>query len=92
MTTNFHTKSLFGFNRPRLSNPEIDQMLDQAAAMTAEGPRMELYKKIQRTLFEQADAYPLVDQVTIVGLRKDVKGYRFNVVTFPILYDVSLEK
>ena len=53
---------------------------------------MELYKKIQRALFEQADAYPLVDQVTIVGLRKDVKGYRFNVVTFPILYDVSLEK
>ena len=30
--------------------------------------------------------------MTIVGLRKDVKGYRFNVVTFPILYDVSLEK
>ena len=27
MTTNFHTKSLFGFNRPRLSNPEVDQML-----------------------------------------------------------------
>jgi peptide/nickel transport system substrate-binding protein len=92
MTTNFHTKSLFGFNRPRLSNPEIDQMLDQAAAMTAEGPRMELYKKIQRTLFEMAAAYPLVDQVTIVGARKEVKGYRFNVVTFPILYDVSLEK
>ena len=92
MTTNFHTKSLFGFNRPRLSNPEIDQMLDQAAAMTAEGPRMELYKKIQRTLFEMAAAYPLVDQVTIVGVRKEVKGYRFNVVTFPILYDVSLEK
>src|SRR6266581_2356641 len=92
MTTNFHTKSLFGFNRPRLSNLEIDQMLDQAAAMTAEGPRMELYKKIQRTLFEMAAAYPLVDQVTIVGVRKEVKGYRFNVVTFPILYDVSLEK
>ena len=92
MTTNFHTKSLFGFNRPRLSNPEIDQMLDQAAAMTAEGPRMELYRKIQRTLFEMAAAYPLVDQVTIVGVRKEVKGYRFNVVTFPILYDVSLEK
>src|SRR5215468_96718 len=92
MTTNFHTKSLFGFNRPRLSNPEIDQMLDQAAGMTAEGPRMELYKKIQRMLLEAADAYPLVDQVTIVGTRKDVQGYRFNVVTFPILYDVSLER
>jgi peptide/nickel transport system substrate-binding protein len=92
MTTNFHTKSLFGFNRPRLSNPEVDQMLDQAAAMTADGPRMELYKKIQRTLLEAADAYPLVDQVTIVGARKEVQGYRFNVVTFPILYDVSLEK
>ena len=43
-------------------------------------------------LFEMAAAYPLVDQVTIVGARKEVKGYRFNVVTFPILYDVSLEK
>ena len=31
-------------------------------------------------------------KLTIVGLRKEVKGYRFNVVTFPILYDVSLEK
>ena len=92
MTTNFHSKSLVSFNRPRLSNPEIDQMLDQAAAMTAEGPQMELYRKIQRSLLEAADAYPLVDQVTIVGLRKEVQGYRFNVVTFPILYDVSLEK
>ena len=42
-------------------------MLDQAAAMTAEGPRMELYKKIQRHAGREADAYPLVDQVTIVG-------------------------
>jgi peptide/nickel transport system substrate-binding protein len=92
MTTNFHTKSLFGFNRPRLSNPEIDQMLDQAAGMTADGPRMDLYKKLQRVLLEAADAYPLADQVTIVGTRKEVRGYRFNVVTFPILYDVSLEK
>src|SRR5262249_31089062 len=92
MTTNFHTRSLFGFNRPRLSNPEIDQMLDQAAAMTSDGARMDLYKKIQRSLLEAADAYPLVDQVTVVGTRKSVQGYRFNVVTFPILCDVSLEK
>ena len=41
---------------------------------------------------ERSAERPLVDQVTIVGLRKEVQGYRFNVVTFPILYDVSLEK
>jgi peptide/nickel transport system substrate-binding protein len=92
LTTNFHTRSLFGFNRPRLSNPEIDAMLDQAAATNKEAPRMELYRKIQRALIEMAAAYPLVDQVTIVGVRKEVKDFRFNVVTFPVLYDVNLEK
>jgi len=35
---------------------------------------------------------PLVDQVTVVGVRKDVAGYAFNVVTFPVLYDVSLTR
>jgi hypothetical protein len=35
---------------------------------------------------------PLVDQVTIVGVRKEVRDYGFNVVTFPVLYDVNLAR
>jgi peptide/nickel transport system substrate-binding protein len=90
LTTNFHTSRLAAFNPGRLSDPEIDKLLDQAAAMSDEGPRLELYRKIQRMLLEMGAGIPLVDQVTIVGVRKEVRDYAFNVVTFPVLYDVSL--
>ena len=33
-----------------------------------------------------------LDQVTIVGTRKEVQGFAFNVVTFPVLYDVALTR
>jgi peptide/nickel transport system substrate-binding protein len=92
LTTNFHTSRLQAFNPGRLSDPEIDKLLDQAAAMNDEGPRMELYRKIQRMLLEMGAGIPLVDQVTIVGVRKEVRDYGFNVVTFPMLYDVSLTR
>jgi ABC-type transport system substrate-binding protein len=52
--------------------------------------RMELYRKIQRELLELGAGIPLVDQVTIVGARKEVRDYGFNVVTFPVLYDVNI--
>jgi peptide/nickel transport system substrate-binding protein len=92
LTTNFHTSRLQAFNPPRLSDPEIDKLLDQAQGMIEEGPRMELYKKIQRLLVELGAGIPLVDQVTIVGVRKDVRDFAFNVVTFPVLYDVHLAR
>ena len=90
LTANFHTSRLQAFNPARLSDPEVDKLLDQAAAMTDEGPRMELYRRIQRMLLEMGAGIPLVDQVTVVGLRKEVRDYGFNVVTFPVLYDVNL--
>ena len=92
LTTNFHTSRLQAFNPPRLSDPEVDKLLDQAAAMVEEGPRMELYKRIQRVLLETGAGIPLVDQVTIVGVRKEVRDYGFNVVTFPVFYDVHLAR
>jgi peptide/nickel transport system substrate-binding protein len=92
LTTNFHTSRLQAFNPSRLSDPEIDKQLDQAAAMTDEGARMDLYRKIQRALLEMGAGIPLVDQVTIVGVRKEVRDYGFNVVTFPVLYDVNLAR
>ncbi len=92
LTTNFHTSRLQAFNPGRLSDPEIDKLLDQAAATSEEGPRLELYRKIQRMLLEMGAGIPLVDQVTIVGVRKEVRDYAFNVVTFPVLYDVHLAR
>jgi peptide/nickel transport system substrate-binding protein len=92
LTTNFHTSRLQAFNPPRLSDPEVDKLLDQASAMVDEGPRLELYKKIQRLLIEMGAGIPLVDQVSVVGVRKEIRDYAFNVVTFPVLYDVNLAR
>jgi peptide/nickel transport system substrate-binding protein len=92
LTTNFHTNRLASFNPARLSDPEVDKLLDQASAMIEEGARMEGYRRIQRVLLEMGAGIPLVDQVTVVGVRKEVRDYGFNVVTFPVLYDVHLAK
>lgn len=92
LATNFHTRSLHAFNPARLSDPEVDRLLDQAAAMRDDDARTELYRKIQRSLLGLGAGIPLVDQVTIVGVRREVRDYRFNVVTFPVLYDVNLAR
>jgi peptide/nickel transport system substrate-binding protein len=92
LSSNFHSSRLAAFNPPRLSDPEVDKLLDQAAGMVEEGPRTELYKKIQRVLIDMGAAIPLVDQVSVVGVRKEVQGYAFNVVTFPVFYDISLTR
>lgn len=92
LTANFHTSRLHAFNPPRLSDPEVDRLLDQAAGAVDEGARMELYRRVQRLLLEAGAGIPLVDQVTVVGLRKEVRDYAFNVVTFPVLYDVNLAR
>src|SRR2546428_6126369 len=92
LTTNFHTSRLQAFNPPRLSDPEIDKLLHQAAAMGEEGPRLELYTRIQRALLEIGAGIPLVHQVTVVGVRKEASGYAFNLVTLPVLYDFSLTR
>src|SRR5437867_9392993 len=52
LTNNFHSSRLAAFNPPRLSDPEVDKLLDHAAATVEDGPRVELYRKIQRVLIE----------------------------------------
>lgn len=92
LTNLFHSSRIGGWNFSRLNDPEVDKLLDQASAMVDEGARLELYKKIQRMIVERAACIPLVDQVTVVGMRKELKDYRFSMVTFPVLADVYLDK
>jgi peptide/nickel transport system substrate-binding protein len=92
LTTLFHSSQLKLFSRSRLNDPEVDKLLVQASATLEDGKRAELYKRIQKMLTDSAAGYPLVDQLTMVGVRKEVSGFRFSVVGFPLLYDVSVEK
>ena len=82
----FHTNFIQSFNRAHLSNPTVDKLIDDALTVP-DAKRAELYKQVQDIVAEDADAIPLVDQVTLVGLKKEVKGYKFNAVTPPLLYD-----
>lgn len=85
--TVFHSRSFQASNRSKYSNPEVDKLLDDALTV-ADPRRAELYKQVQEQVAKDAVAIPLVDQVTLVGMKKTANGYKFNAVTLPLLYDV----
>jgi ABC-type transport system substrate-binding protein len=91
LSTEFLSKNVSTFNVSRLADPAIDKLLNEAAAMQDERMRVEAYKKIDDILIRLVAQIPLVDQITIVGTRRQVMGYRFDVVSFPVLYDVYRE-
>ncbi len=84
-----HSRTIGAYNYSFYANPEVDKLLD--AAVTVSGPkRVELYKQIQEQVAKDAAVIPIAENVTIVGLKKAVEGYKFNTVALPLLYDVHL--
>jgi peptide/nickel transport system substrate-binding protein len=92
LTTIFHSTRQESFNQSKLASPELDRLLDQAAGHPDAAERGQLYRRSQEIVAREAAAIPLVDQVSIVGVRKEVRDYAFSFVTFPLLYDVHLER
>ena len=51
-----------GFNRGYYSNPEVDRLLDAAAAATSDEERRRLYSDVQRLVAERRGVHPDVEQ------------------------------
>lgn len=62
-------------NRSFTNIPEVDEMLEAARLEEDNEARMEIYKKIQQTLTEEAVWVPLYCMPTLVGIQKDLEGY-----------------
>jgi len=88
----FHTQNPGpGFNRSRYSVPEVDRLLEQAAATGAKAMRARLYAQIQQRVLSDAVTVPLVDTITYNAKRTGVQGdYLDALADYAYLNDVFL--
>jgi peptide/nickel transport system substrate-binding protein len=92
LETFFASKNLTGFNWSKVSDPQLDQWLEQGAATIDPARRTALYAQIQERIMDQALILPVRDYVNITAASSKVRDLRFDVRGwFPLLYDVHLE-
>jgi peptide/nickel transport system substrate-binding protein len=59
-------------------NPEVDKMMDQAAAVSEPNKRLAMYKTIQRQIFDDAPWIWVNSTLQVRAIRNEVKGYQLN--------------
>src|SRR5215216_5935052 len=74
LRTLFFSENIGNFNYANYNNPEVDQLLLDAAAATDTEVRQELYSKIQLQMLEDAVTIPLGDSITYNGKRANLEG------------------
>ena len=74
LRTLFFSENIGNFNYANYSNPEVDQMLLDAAAATDTEVRQEIYSQIQLQMLEDAVTIPLADSITYNGKRANLEG------------------
>jgi len=70
----FHSKNIGSFNFARYSNPEVDKLLEDAAASLDVEVRKQLYSQIQLKLLDDAVTIPLADSITYNAKQKRLQG------------------
>lgn len=74
MRTIFHSDNIGAFNRAQYSVPEVDQMLEDAAASSDPEVRTDLYSQLQMRVLEEAVVIPLADSVTYNAKQANLEG------------------
>jgi len=91
LRTFFHSSNIGGFNWSRVSDPQMDEWLDEAASTSDWTQRAALYAAAQQRIMDQAWIVPIRDQVNLNAASVRVQGLGFDVQGwFPVLYDVWL--
>lgn len=87
----FHSSSIGGSNYAHVSDPHLDELLEQGLATAAEEEREQIYNEVQRIIMENALVVPLYGNVSLFGSRASVKNMAFDPRGNPTLYDVYIE-
>ncbi len=92
LRTIFHSANVDAFNRGRYQVPEVDRMLEDAAATTNTARRAQLYASIQQRVLADAVCVPLVDTITYNAKRAEVRGdFLDALASYVWLYDVQVK-
>jgi peptide/nickel transport system substrate-binding protein len=79
------------FNRTRIEDPKLDDLIDRARSSSDTEERKSLYSEIQKFVVENALILPLWDNSWITIAAPEVKGLRFDLEGRPLLYNVWVE-
>ncbi|MEA2597575.1 MAG: peptide/nickel transport system substrate-binding protein, partial [Thermomicrobiales bacterium] len=74
LRTIFYSKNIGAFNRAQYNVPEVDTMLEDAAASGDPEVRTQLYSQIQMRVLQDAVTIPLVDSLVYHAKRTNVEG------------------
>ncbi|HEY2494525.1 MAG TPA: ABC transporter substrate-binding protein [Paenibacillus sp.] len=77
---------------PGLADPELDKLLEQGTVEADQTKRLEIYKKVQQYIIDNAVILPIyVFPYTVVAL-KSVEGVKFDTLGYPLFNDVSIKQ
>ena len=74
------------------SNPELDELLDRAAAERDEEARLEMYRQAERMVIDDAPCLPLMYGANHVLVKPYVSGYRPGPLGIPDLSAVNVDR
>jgi len=81
------------FNWSKISDPTLDELLDQARSVSDPARRTEFYAQAQQRIMELALLIPIRDPVNLNAANVRVQGLRFDAHGwFPLLHDVYLSQ
>jgi peptide/nickel transport system substrate-binding protein len=92
LNLHFNSADEGGWNWSKYSNSEIDRLLEQGASTLDEAERSRIYGEIQEILMEDAVMIPLFEHKYIVAAKTNVQGVKFDVRTYPWLYDAYIDQ
>jgi peptide/nickel transport system substrate-binding protein len=93
LRTIFHSANINAFNRAKYQVPEVDRMLEEAAATIDAARRADLYARIQQRVLKDAVVVPLVDTITHNAKRAEVQGeYMDALGSYVYLNDVQVRR
>ncbi|MCG7385374.1 ABC transporter substrate-binding protein [Paenibacillus sp. ACRRY] len=74
-----------------LSDPKIDELLEQGAVETDPEQRVKIYNEIQQFLIDQAVILPIYVFPYTVAASKSVQGVKFDSLGYPLFNDVRIQ-
>jgi peptide/nickel transport system substrate-binding protein len=91
LRTFFHSSNIGAFNWSRVSDPQVDQWLDEGQTLSDNQARAARYLSVQEKIMSEAWILPIRDQVNVNAASSRVHDLEYDVQGwFPVLYDVWL--
>ncbi|MEK8127944.1 ABC transporter substrate-binding protein [Paenibacillus filicis] len=81
-----------GTNWSSLNDPQIDKLLDEGSAESDPQKRKAIYEQIQQYLHDNAIIIPIYVFPYTVAQASKVEGLKFDLLGYPLFYDVSIRK